>query len=486
VELNEYINILHKRWLSVAMIALATLAATAAVTLLMTPKYSASNRMFFSVQAGDSVSDLAQGSTFTEKQMTSYAEVATSPLVIEPVIEELGLQVSVADLAEALTVTVPPDTVILEVTATDESPERAAEIANAVAEQLTVAVGDLSPERADGVEAVRASVTTPAVAPAEPSSPNVTRNLALGLVLGVMLGVGVALLREMLDTKVRDERDINAVTDSSVIGVVGFEPTGMEKPVFMYDDPTGQRAEAVRRLRTNLQFVDLADRPGSIVVTSSVPGEGKSTTAINLAVALADSGARVVLVDADLRRPSVADYMGLEGRVGLTTVLIGRAEVADVVQPWRDTSLDVLPSGQIPPNPSELLGSRAMATLLGSLTKSYDMVLIDSPPLLPVTDAAVLTKLAGGALVVAGADRIHKAQLRESLDNLENVDARVLGLVLNKVEQKSRSGYEYTYESYSSVDGAGQSAQPTSRRMASGSRGATWPGKPLAAHSRRP
>ncbi|WP_418608373.1 hypothetical protein [Georgenia sp. SUBG003] len=111
--------------------------------------------------------------------------------------------------------------------------------------------------------------------PDSPSSPNVTRNLALGLVLGLMLGVGVAILREMLDTKVRNEKDINAVTDSSVIGTVGFDPSGIEHPVFMYDDPTGQRAEAVRRLRTNLQFVDLADRPGSIVVTSSVPGEGK-------------------------------------------------------------------------------------------------------------------------------------------------------------------------------------------------------------------
>ncbi|WP_170037210.1 polysaccharide biosynthesis tyrosine autokinase [Georgenia soli] len=485
MELNEYISILRKRWISVAIIALATLAATAAVTLLMTPKYSASNRMFFAVEAGDSVSDLAQGSTFTERQMTSYAEVATSPLVLEPVIEDLGLSVTTAGLADALTVTVPPETVILEITATDQNPELAAEIANAVAEELTVAVGDLSPARQDGTEAVRATVTSPAVAPTEPSSPNVTRNLALGLVLGLMLGVGVALLREMLDTKVRNERDINTVTETSVIGTVGFDPAGVEQPVFMYDDPTGQRAEAVRRLRTNLQFVDLADRPGSIVVTSSVPGEGKSTTAINLAVALADSGARVVLVDADLRRPSIADYMGLEGRVGLTTVLIGRAEIGDVVHPWRDTSLDILPSGQIPPNPSELLGSRAMATLLGTLTQSYDMVLIDSPPLLPVTDAAVLTKLAGGALVVAGADRIHKAQLAESLDNLENVDARVLGIVLNKVEQKGRDGYEYTYESYSAVDSSGQPVPRPDRRLAPGSRTATWPGKPLAAHSRR-
>ncbi|MCK6210826.1 polysaccharide biosynthesis tyrosine autokinase [Georgenia sp. EYE_87] len=487
MELNEYISILRKRWVSVAIIAFATLAATAAVTLLMTPKYSATNRMFFSVEAGETVSDLAQGSTFTEKQITSYAEVATTPLVLGPVIEDLGLDTSPTDLASTLAVAVPPETMMVDITATDENPERAAEIANAVAKQLSIAVGDLSPERQDGSESVRATVTTPAAAPADPSSPNITRNLALGAVLGLMLGVGVAILREMLDTKVRDEKDISAVTDSSVIGTIGFDSTGVEHPVFMYDDPTGQRAEAMRRLRTNLQFVDLADRPGSIVVTSSVPGEGKTTTAINLAVALADSGARVVLVDADLRRPSIADYMGLEGRVGLTTVLIGRAEIGDVVQPWRDTSLDVLPSGQIPPNPSELLGSRAMATLLGTLTQSYDMVLIDSPPLLPVTDAAVLTKLAGGAVVVAGADRIHKAQLRESLDNLENVGARMLGLVLNKVEQKGRDGYEYTYESYTSGETVADSgARRNGRRMESGSRGATWPGKPLAAQSRRP
>ncbi len=138
------------------------------------------------------------------------------------------------------------------------------------------------------------------------------------------------------------------------------------------------------------------------MISSSIPGEGKSTIAINLAVSLADAGARVILVDADLRRPSIAEYLGIEGGVGLTTVLIGRAEVEDVVQPLGTTSLDLLPAGQIPPNPSELLGSTAMADLLERLSASYDMVLLDSPPLLPVTDAVVLSNLAGGALVVVG------------------------------------------------------------------------------------
>ncbi|WP_454778469.1 polysaccharide biosynthesis tyrosine autokinase [Georgenia muralis] len=484
MELNDYVAILRKRWLSVALIALATLSATAAVTLLTTPTYSASNRMFFAVEAGDTVSDLAQGSTFTERQMTSYAEVAESPLVLGPVIEELGLDTSTDALRAALSVTVPPETVILEITATDEDPELAADVANAVAEELSVAVGGLSPDRPDGSEAVRATVTTPATAPVQPSSPNVPRNLALGLVLGLMLGVGAALLREMLDTKVRDEKDINALTDTAVIGTIGFETEGDKHPVFVHDDPQGQRSEAIRRLRTNLQFVDLADRPRSIVVTSSVPGEGKTTTAINLALSLADAGARVILVDADLRRPSIGEYMGLESRVGLTTVLIGRAELADVATPWRNTTLDVVPSGQVPPNPSELLGSRAMATLLDQLTGSYDTVIIDSPPLLPVTDAAVLTKLAGGALVVAGADRIQKAQLRESLGNLEAVDGRVIGIVLNKVEQKGRDRYYYTYDSYAADEAPSNGTRHATRRHDAAPR-ATWPGKPLT-QSQRP
>ena len=162
------------------------------------------------------------------------------------------------------------------------------------------------------------------------------------------------------------------------------------------------------------------------MISSSIPGEGKSTIAINLAVSLADAGARVILVDADLRRPSIAEYLGIEGGVGLTTVLIGRAEVEDVVQPLGRTSLDLLPAGQIPPNPSELLGSMAMADLLERLSASYDMVLLDSPPLLPVTDAVVLSNLAGGALVVVGVDRIHRPQLQQSLESLETAGAHIV------------------------------------------------------------
>ncbi|WP_454085373.1 polysaccharide biosynthesis tyrosine autokinase [Georgenia sp. Marseille-Q6866] len=446
--LGDYFNALRGRWLTVVVVMVMTVAGAAGVTLLSTPQYTATTSTFFAVQGGESVTDLAQGSTFTEKQMASYARIASSPLVLDPVAEMFGgADVEARDLAEALTVTVAEDTTILVVSASDPDPVRARDLANAVADQLTASVGGLSPERPDGTESVRATIFEEAEVPENASSPKLLENLAIGLVLGLVLGVGLALLREMLDTKVRSEADVAAVTDATRLATVPVAESEADHPVFMHDAPMSPRAEAIRRLRTNLQFVNLGGRSRSIVVTSSIAGEGKTTTSINLAVSLADAGSRVVLVDTDLRLPSVADYLGFEGAVGLTTVLINRAEVADAVQPWGDTRLDILPSGGIPPNPSELLGSDAMARLLTDLAATYDVVILDSPPLLPVTDAAILSRMADGTIVVASADGLHKQQLRASLDALETVEAHVLGVVLNKVQRKERDRYSYEYRS---------------------------------------
>jgi succinoglycan biosynthesis transport protein ExoP len=279
--------------------------------------------------------------------------------------------------------------------------------------------------------------------PDKASSPKILQNLGIGLIVGLLVGLGVAVLRHVLDTKVRNENDVRALTDSPILGVVAYDQEVSSHPVILRDQPLAAPSEAVRRLRTNLQFIDIGHRSKSIVISSSIPGEGKSTIAINLAVSLADAGARVILVDADLRRPSIAEYLGIEGGVGLTTVLIGRAEVEDVVQPFGKTSLDLLPSGQIPPNPSELLGSVAMADLLERLSGSYDMVLLDSPPLLPVTDGVVLSNLAGGALVVVGVDRIHRPQLQQSLESLETAGAHLFGIVMNKIARREAAAYGY-------------------------------------------
>jgi polysaccharide biosynthesis transport protein len=462
VELHEYLVILRKRWVSILLIAVFVVGGAVAATLLATPTYQAKSQVFVSARTGGSTSDLLQGSNFTQNQVKSYTDLVTSARVLIPVIEQLKLPINPETLAKSITADSPLDTVLINITVRHTDPQVASDVANATATSLGAQVTALE-KPADGqASPVRISTIRTATAPTAPATPNPPRNLALGLVLGLLLGVGQAVLREMLDTKIRTEADVQKITDASVIATIGHDGDAPKHPLIVQSSPHSHRSEAFRRLRTNLQFLDVAGRPKTIVVTSAVPGEGKSTTAINLAITLADAGSRVALVDADLRRPSVAEYMGLEGAVGLTTVLIGQADLADVIQPWGDGSLHVLPSGQIPPNPSELLGSRPMAELLERLASQYDIVLIDTPPLLPVTDAAILAKLAGGALVVVGADRLHRQQLADALGSLETVGARVLGLVLNRLAHRQSDAYSY-YD-YASASGTAAKGKRNRKR----------------------
>lgn len=445
MNLHYYLLVLRRRWLSAFVVALAVIAAAAAISFTLAPQYTATTKLFFGVRAGESASDLAQGSNFTERQMASYKEVARSPLVLGKVISSLGLAGTSEGLAERVSVDASPGTVVLRIAVTDRDPAIAAAIANAIGQQLSSTVGTLTPEQPDGGEAVRATTLAPAAVPVSPSSPDIPRNLALGVVLGLLLGVGVALVRNLLDTKIRSDQDVRTITEDPILGLIVFDDHVPEHPVIIADEPHSRAAESIRRLRTNLQFIGNDSDCKTLVVTSSIPGEGKSTTSINLAVSMADAGARVILIDADLRRPSIANYTGVEGQAGLTSILIGRAELQDVTQPWRDSSLTILPSGPVPPNPSELLGSVAMLNLLTELKQAYDVVLFDTPPLLPVTDATILTKMVGGALVVVGTDRLHRGQLQDSLANLQTAGARVYGIVVNKVSKRDANSYGYGY-----------------------------------------
>jgi len=396
VDLFDYLAILGKRWVSVLLTTALMVAGALALTLLATPTYQAKSQVFVSVNTGGSATDLLQGSNFTASRVKSYTDAVSSPRVLIPVIERLGLRTTPDELAKSITADFPVDTVLINITVTDKNPQLASDVANATAESLGTQVTAL--EKPSGTQAspVRISTLRTATVPTVPTTPKPKRDLAVGLLLGLIVGCGVAVLRDVLDTKVRSEADVQKVTDASVIARIGYDEDSPKHPLIVQSSPHSHRSEAFRRLRTNLQFLDLDDRPKTIVVTSSLSGEGKTTTAINLAITLADAGSRVALVDADLRRPSIAEYMGLEGEVGLTTMLIGQADLQDAIQPWGNGSLHVLPSGQVPPNPSELLGSRSMANLLEQLTSQYDIVLIDTPPLLPVTDAAILAKITGG------------------------------------------------------------------------------------------
>jgi len=388
------------------------------------------------------------GNTFIQARVSSYVKTATTPTVLQPVIDTLGLNETPQQLASRVSASSDLKTVLITLTVDDESPVQAAAIAQAVANSLIKAVDSLEMPKGGGVSPVRVSVVTPATAPVAPSAPNPKINLTLGLIIGLALGVAAALLRTTLDTRVRTERDLKDSTQAPVLGAIAFDPDASKGPLVSETSGHSPRAESFRQLRTNLQFAHVSHKSKTLLVTSSLSGEGKSTTAINLAIAMAQSGQAVALVDADLRRPMVATYLGLESRAGLTTALIGQAEVQDLMQPWGPNELHVLTSGRIPPNPSELLGSTEMQELINKLEKAFDCVVIDAPPLLPVTDAAVLAQQVGGVVLVVGCQSVKKPQLDKAIATLQLVEADILGVVLNRLPAKGPDAYSYTYYGY--------------------------------------
>ena len=235
MDLGQYFDILRRRWLSVLIPAFLTLALASLVTFTTPATYTATTRLFVSV-TGESVSDLAQGSTFAQTQMSSYAQVATSPMVLEPVVRRLALPLTASELAKSVKATVPAETVILEIAVTDRDPRRAAEIANAVGVELSTAAGRLTPGRQDGSTAVRATTIEAAQVPDKPSR-NILLNLGVGLVLGLMVGICVALLRSMMDNKVRSSADVGGLTDIPILGSFTCDPRISRHPVILHHQP---------------------------------------------------------------------------------------------------------------------------------------------------------------------------------------------------------------------------------------------------------
>jgi capsular exopolysaccharide synthesis family protein len=463
MELTDYIRILRKNWLIIVVATLLGVGIAAVWSLTRTPMYQAQSTVFVSTQAGSSITELQQGSSFTQSRVMTYSNLVTTPIVMNPVIAELGLGMTASELGARVSASAATGTTLISITVTDADPVQAAEIANALGASLAAAVESIEAiETPEGTQAspVRLSRVQDALPPLSPSSPNVPLNLALGGLIGLALGIGVAVLRSVLDTRVRTPRDVEQVTDRPLIGAIAYDPRAKERPLIVHADPLSPRAESFRALRTNLQFLDMGGR-SSFVITSAMPSEGKSTTTINLAIALADAGKRVALIDTDLRKPKVAEYLGIEGGVGLTDVLIGRTRVGDVMLPWGQRSLYVMPAGKIPPNPSELLGSRQMHALLEVLERDFDVVLCDAPPLLPVTDAAILAKATSGAIVVISAGRTSRHQLSSAIDALQTVDANVAGLVMTMVPTRGPDSYAYGY-GY----GYGYGAQPPAKAKA--------------------
>ncbi|MDP3968557.1 MAG: polysaccharide biosynthesis tyrosine autokinase [Nocardioides sp.] len=457
MELRDYLRIARRRWKLIVGSVLVVVAVSAALTYQMTPQYASTARLFVSTTPSDT-SEAYTGGLFASQRVTSYADLASGRELADRVIDDLGLTLESTALVSKVAASVVPETVLLQIRVTDPRPAEAQRIASSYADQLVDFVEEL--ETAPGARnaPIKATVVDAADFNSAPVSPNPVRNLGLALVLGLLLGFGLAVLRELLDTTVKSGDDIATATTAPVMGNIAYDSQATKRPLVTDLESHAPRVEAFRVLRTNMQFVDVDSDTNIFVVTSALPEEGKTTTSCNLAITLAQAGQRVLLVDADLRRPKVAGILGLEKAVGLTTVLLGRIELDDALQHDPETGLAVLTSGAVPPNPAELLQSHAMADVLKELRRRYDVVIIDAPPLLPVTDAALLTSQSDGALLVVRHGKTTKDQLAHAVERLEGVDAKAVGVVMNMIPvRRGKGGDSYYGYGY----GYGYAPEPT-------------------------
>ncbi len=423
---------LRRRWAYIFGGVVLGLVGAGGVIWASTPMYTGTAQVFISTPGvNTTATDLAQGNTFTRQQVNTYARLTTTPPVLQPVLDQLDLDMSLGDLTGNVSAAAPVNTALVSVTVRDPDRNRAADITNAVATSLARLIPQLE-QAPDGSPApVRATVVEPAQPPPSPASPNIPLILALGLVLGLAVGVGAALLRDRTDTVVRDQRDISRLSAVPVLGSIPEEPEQGAKPHSIRWQTHTSESEAFRHVRTALMALG-GDRR-ALVVTSSVFGEGTPHVATNLAVVIATAGSRVLLLDADMRAARDRDPEAEDGDdPGLSALLSGRAAFEDVVRRRPDVdNLDVLPAGKAPANPSELLESPRMRQLLDEARGLYDLVLINAPALLPVTDGAVLARLADGVIVVVGRNRVRREDLLEACARLDGVHATPVGFVLN-------------------------------------------------------
>ena len=451
MELQDYMRIFRQRWLAIVLATLLGGALAFGWTLTQPKVYTASGSAIITTGTSASIGDALVGNQYAISRVKSYLDIAKSRQVAEYAIEQLGIKESPDAVVGRVTVSNPLDTAVLRVAANGSTPQEAQKLAEAWIAGMTKVVSDL--ENANNTDGSQASVVQlqtldTAVAPTSPSSPNVKLAVALGLLVGFAIGIAYALIRAAVDRRLRSAEQIEREFDIPVLGTIPFDSDIAKRGVASATKDF-HTSEGVRQLRTNLQFMDVDNPPRIIVVTSSLPGDGKSTVSIKLAESIAESGQRVVLIDADLRRPSLVEYLGLVPGVGLTDVLVGRAQPNDVLQPWGPTGrLTIMGAGPVPPNPSELLGSGTMRNMLNSLDHG-SIVLIDTPPLISVTDAAILTARTDGALVVVRAGKTTIDLLDKSLQNLERVKGRPLGVILDGVSRKGDGKYygsEYRYD----------------------------------------
>jgi non-specific protein-tyrosine kinase len=436
MDLREYVDMLRRRWRFVVVCVLLGLVTAAASTALMPRTYTAKAQLFIATNDKTSA-DAYAGGLFTQQRVKSYTKIATSPVVLRGVIDKLDLHTTPEHLANRISAQAPLDTTLVDIRVEDRSAARGQAIADETAAHFARYIDSIEKGSANAPQLVKASVVGNPEPPVTPTSPRPVLNAAIGLLAGIVVGVTGAVLRNSLDTRVRSAGDLRSRLDVTTLGVL---PRPARRRASSGDRGRGtERDEALSRLRTRLRL-PRDGMPSSLLVTSAVNGEGRTDTAIDLAVNVARTGRRVVLVEADLRRPRLAETLGLRDAPGLTDVVTGEAALTDALQAWEAEHVRVLTGGTPPPDPTTLLSSRYLRQLLRTLEADADLVVLDSPPLLPFADAAIVAAGAEAVLLVVRAGKTRYHQVRSAIEDLAAVGARVLGAVATAAPPDRHTG----------------------------------------------
>ncbi|MDT0167101.1 polysaccharide biosynthesis tyrosine autokinase [Actinotalea sp. AC32] len=438
MELTDHLRAIRKYWWITVLTLLATVGAAVYLTQRATPVYEST--VTFYVAASTDTGTALQADEFAQRRINSYVGVLRSDLLAGQIAGRPGIDLEPQGVRSRISAVVDPETIILTTTVTDTDPERGLRIAEEIAESFGPLVAQLdSTEAASGARVSLTVISGPSLNP-DPISPRPTLNLGVAALAGLALGVALSIARQMLDRSIRSADDLKTATGLPTLALIGAEPRARRSSPggLLVDDasPGSPRAEAYRQLRTNLTFSAVTNRMQVVVVTSAVAGDGKTTTACNLAITLAESGRTVLLVEADMRRPMAAEHLGIEGGAGLTNILAGQVRAEEVIQTWGTDGLHVLTAGTLPPNPSELLGSDAMHKLVVELRDEFEVIVLDTPPVLPVTDASVVATHADSVVLVVRHARTEREQAHAAVEALSAVGAPLAGAILNAVPTK--------------------------------------------------
>ena len=461
MDFKQFLHVVRRRWITIVLMVAVALGAAAFVNWQTTPQYESKTRVFVGLDL-ESAADVTGSYFLVTGRVQSYADLADSTDLMNQVISDLNLGLTPTELADRIDAEVVKDTTLIELTVRDEDPKQAQAIARILSQRLTEYLSDLESPSDSGASRIVARVTDSASYNGAPVSPRTALNFAAAVMIGLLIGMGAAIARHILDRSITSQEHLLEVTEKPVLASIGYDGSIKKHPLLTDLGSFAPRTEAFRVLRTNLQFLDLDHQPRCLAISSALQGEGKTTTSMNLAIALAQTGRRTLIIDADLRRPRVAEQLGLDGAVGLTTVLIGNTDVKDAIQVHEPSGLHFLASGAKPPNPTEILQSRVSHDLIRELCDSYDMVIIDGPPLLPVADAAVLSTIADGVILVVQHGKTTRDAVADAVTRLEQVGGRLFGIAVNMIPKRATGGYYYYYYAPSSRS-AQNSPRPQSK-----------------------